>query len=218
MHIYKTICLINNKIYIGQTTRNEYTNYLGSGTKLIDCLKKFGSANFKREVLKVCNTQAQLDFWEEYYIKKYNSCNENIGYNILKGTANGFKSGAPMLNKDVAKKVSNTRKGMYTGSQNSNFGNKWSDEKKADLRNKMIGRYDGDKNPNFGNKWSEEKREELSKKKSKIILQINSNGEILGEFVGSTKASVKLGIKRSNICNSIKRNCKANGFYFKYKE
>lgn len=50
--VYKTTCLINGKIYIGQhQTYDPNDNYLGSGIELNEDIKKFGRENFKREIL-----------------------------------------------------------------------------------------------------------------------------------------------------------------------
>ena len=112
MLIYKTTCLINGKIYIGQTW-NLGSKYLGSGTAILNAIKAHGRQNFTREILKDCTgaSQAVLDFWEEYFIKKYDSTNRKIGYNILPGTANGFGKCSPMRIPEIAKKVGNSLKG-----------------------------------------------------------------------------------------------------------
>ena len=50
--VYKTTCLINGKIYIGQhQTTNLDDGYLGSGRDLLLAIEEFGNENFKREIL-----------------------------------------------------------------------------------------------------------------------------------------------------------------------
>ena len=39
--IYKTTNLVNGKIYVGQTTRDD-ENYIGSGSVLLQAVKKYG--------------------------------------------------------------------------------------------------------------------------------------------------------------------------------
>lgn len=70
--IYKTTCIINGKIYVGQTISKD-PHYLGSGTKITDAIKKYGRENFKRETLKECDNQKLLDVWEMVFIKKVTS-------------------------------------------------------------------------------------------------------------------------------------------------
>ena len=66
--IYKTTCLINNKIYIGQhkirypSTLDPW--YLGSGKAFQAALKKYGVENFKREILAICSSQKQANIFE----------------------------------------------------------------------------------------------------------------------------------------------------------
>jgi len=89
--IYKTTNIINDKIYIGQSNFNR-ENYLGSGKMIIRALKKYGTKNFKKEILEFlpCNMQDLLDEKEKYWIKFYNSTNRKTGYNIQYG---GNKAG-----------------------------------------------------------------------------------------------------------------------------
>lgn len=94
--IYKITNLINDKVYIGQTTKNRqgYEYYFGSGKLIKDSIKKYGKENFKREILKEnIHCQTALDLYEQIYIKKYNSQNMKLGYNLSNGGygTNGYK-------------------------------------------------------------------------------------------------------------------------------
>jgi group I intron endonuclease len=94
--IYKTTCLINNKIYIGQSKYNKET-YLGSGKIILNVIKKYGKENFTKEILIDGNyTQDEIDFFEMKFIKEFNSTNSNIGYNIRPG-GNGNSESANRL-------------------------------------------------------------------------------------------------------------------------
>lgn len=88
--IYKTINLINNKIYIG-STKSENKFYLGSGRLISKAIKKFGKQNFKREILFNCRNEKQTELMEKYFIKKYDSTNRDIGYNVSFGGKSFFK-------------------------------------------------------------------------------------------------------------------------------
>lgn len=48
--IYRTTCLINQKIYIGQSKYNK-TEYLGSGKLILKVIKKYGKDSFIKEIL-----------------------------------------------------------------------------------------------------------------------------------------------------------------------
>jgi group I intron endonuclease len=45
---------------------------------------KYGLENWKSEVLKECQTQEELNYWEQYYIKELNTKKPN-GYNLTDG-------------------------------------------------------------------------------------------------------------------------------------
>lgn len=89
MYIYKTTNLINNKIYIGQSVQesSKSKTYLGSGISINASIKKYGRKNFKKEILEeyVYYDQDLLDEREIALIKKFNSKDKTIGYNIDDG-------------------------------------------------------------------------------------------------------------------------------------
>ena len=107
--IYKTTCLVNGKIYVGQTTSSD-PSYLGSGRKIIDAIKKYGRSKFKRKILKVCYNQKQLDAWELVFIKKLRATDPKIGYNILPGSATGFGQVNPAKLPEVRNRMSKKAK------------------------------------------------------------------------------------------------------------
>jgi group I intron endonuclease len=84
MIIYKTTNLINGKIYIGQDSKNN-PKYLGSGKIIKLAIKKYGKENFKKEILEYCDTFAELNDREIFWIFNLDSQNKKIGYNILSG-------------------------------------------------------------------------------------------------------------------------------------
>lgn len=88
MIIYKTTNLINNKIYVGQD-KNNNPYYLGSGKILLRAIKKYGRDNFSKKILEICNSNDELNKKEEYWIRKLNSTDRKIGYNISIGGVEG---------------------------------------------------------------------------------------------------------------------------------
>jgi len=88
-YIYKITNLINNKIYIGQRqSKVESTldiKYMGSGKALKRAFKKYGIKNFTKEIIEICESKEQLDEREIYWIKKFKSTDNKIGYNIAHG-------------------------------------------------------------------------------------------------------------------------------------
>ena len=130
---YKVYIYISpsNKIYIGQTCKDNLdkrAGYDGQGyihcTYFYNAIQKYGINNFKRYILKNNLTLEEANYWEQYYIAKYDSTNREKGYNISKGgNAHTFseearqkiskkmKENNPMKNPDIAKKVSEKNKG-----------------------------------------------------------------------------------------------------------
>lgn len=96
MLIYKITNIVNNKVYIGQTTKTleeRKKNYLNeykwnkNPRVIIRAMRKYGFDNFKFEILEDnIKTQQELDNRERYYITEvYHSLVEENGYNVERG-------------------------------------------------------------------------------------------------------------------------------------
>lgn len=104
-YIYKTINLLNHKIYIGQHKADHFdSKYLGSGKYLKNAFSKYGKENFKCELIDDTASDAtELNELEIYYIKFYDSRNPEIGYNIHIGGNVQSGSNNPMYGKHYKK-------------------------------------------------------------------------------------------------------------------
>lgn len=95
MIIYKITNLINNKIYIGQTTQElkqriqnykEEIKFSNTNRPIIMAMRKYGFNNFLFEILEDnISTKEDLDQKEIYYIKNYQSLINQKGYNVENG-------------------------------------------------------------------------------------------------------------------------------------
>lgn len=89
VYIYTNI--INKKVYIGQTNRylsqraGKNGLYYQTSPHFYAAILKYGWDNFKSQILKDNLSNEEADYWERYYIKKYDSKNPEKGYNILDG-------------------------------------------------------------------------------------------------------------------------------------
>lgn len=165
--IYITTCLVNGKVYIGQTIHWQDKSYLGSGVALCEAVKKYGRNRFKRKILKICYNQKQLDVWELIMIRKYNSTNKSIGYNVLPGTANVFGSINPAHIPEVVEKIRKKKKGKWGGKNCYWYGRTLSEETKKKLSEKAKKRLsDPTKAPMFGKRLSEEAKLKISKSRT----------------------------------------------------
>lgn len=108
MIIYKVTNTINNKVYIGKTTRQlneriighyDSAKYTNSQTNFHRALMKYPKDVFLWEELDTAETDEQLNELEKCYIEKYNSF--NAGYNMSIGGTGGltYKRGDLMYEK-----------------------------------------------------------------------------------------------------------------------
>ena len=170
-YIYLIIDLTNWKKYVGQ---HHYhlekldSNYHGSGHIIRQIYKK-RPHTLKEVYLKTCYTQEELDEWEKYYIKLFNTLYPN-GYNLTEG-GNG---GVPC--EETRRKISNANKGKLIGKKNPFYGKHHSEENKIKWSEKKKGKH-----------ISEETKKKLSKsntngKCSKKVLQFTLDGEFIREW------------------------------------
>jgi len=89
MFVYMTICLINNKKYIGKCEQPETVEYLGSGKLIRRAFNKYGRENFHRIILERYSTREECCIGEKMWIDRFNACNSNEFYNIAEGGYGG---------------------------------------------------------------------------------------------------------------------------------
>jgi group I intron endonuclease len=184
--VYLTTCLVNGKVYVGQhKVKNKETldpKYLGSGANLIRAINKYGKENFKREILKLCYTETQMNVYELYFSKKCNDALDyDIGYNLCHGVIKVSGNRNPACLQHVRDKISKSLiefnknnpearlKFAHIGENNPNFGKHWSQEVKDKLSANHAD-MKGVNNPNFGKHWGKEWLENQSfKMKAKMI-------------------------------------------------
>ena len=151
--IYKTVNLINGKIYVG---RNKHNNpkYLGSGTIIQLAFQKYGLENFKKEILEECENHL-LDEREKFWIKELKSQDPLIGYNIADGGHNDFT-----MNDYIKDKISKSLKGKYTGVNAFRYGIQLSEEH----RERFLERAMKLKGKTLEEFYGEERANEIKKK------------------------------------------------------
>jgi group I intron endonuclease len=90
--IYKITNEVNDKIYVGQTWVNINRRFAAHKTSkhclnLYNAFNKYGRDKFSIHLITVCGTQETADYWETYFIKKYDSVAN--GYNLRDGGSHG---------------------------------------------------------------------------------------------------------------------------------
>lgn len=88
--IYKTTNLATGKVYIGKhVTKDPNDAYLGSGKYLLRAIRKYGVSNFKKEVLFVFLTEAEMNAKEAELVSQ-SFVREDTNYNLCPGGQGGF--------------------------------------------------------------------------------------------------------------------------------
>ena len=96
MIIYKIINSINNKIYVGQTSKSSeyrFKKHVKDALKsdrpyaIHSAMRKYGAEKFSIEMIQECSTFEEANTLEAYYIEQLNSLCPN-GYNIRPGGNN----------------------------------------------------------------------------------------------------------------------------------
>lgn len=94
--VYKFTNILNNKIYIGQTTQSVHNRVIqhitdskserkSNKTYFHRALLKYGFSNFTFEIIEYCKDKQQLDEKEIYWIGYYKSNIKQFGYNLTPG-------------------------------------------------------------------------------------------------------------------------------------
>lgn len=133
--IYKIECMVNGKVYIGQSQdierrwgrhKRELENGEHNNNHLQAAFNKYRADNFTWEIIEECE-ESLLDDKEIFYIEKYDSYNREKGYNqtIGGGGTRGFNR---EFSEEHRRKIGEAKKGeknpMYgrTGEKNPMYG------------------------------------------------------------------------------------------------
>lgn len=194
MIIYKITNSINNKCYIGITTRTFKERYPGktwwSGRGMNKLLKKSIIKNgidfFKIEVLEHASSKDELIFLEKYYIRQYDSMIPN-GYNLTTG---GDGVDGYCMSDIQRKKI---------GIASKNRISYWKGKKRI---------------------FSKDRIENARRGRMKAVLCFDKSGNFIKEYESVQDTKID-GFTTSTVVNCCKgkRQIKSHkGFIFKYKE
>lgn len=141
-YIYKLTCLINNKIYIGQTNNpyQRYFQYRHVAKYMYDeqvinrAILKHGFHNFHYEVISMCLSLDDLNFTEIELIKQYNARDMTIGYNIDEGGK------GVTMSLETRAKISAGLNKFYETHSGSMLGRKHTEESKKNMSEASMGK------------------------------------------------------------------------------
>jgi hypothetical protein len=118
-YIYKTTNLINNKIYIGFHKSDDIKNdnYMGSGVLISKAIKKYGTNNFKREILfSFENMDKALQKEAELVNEEF--ANREDTYNVKTGGKLGWNINGPHNKNKISIYSPITNSVYYTNTEN----------------------------------------------------------------------------------------------------
>ena len=154
-YIYKTTNLFNGKIYVGQHKASKFDNtYFGSGVRITNLFKKYGTENFKCEILQECDSEDELNQQEQFWIEKLNATDRNIGYNLMSG---GYKVRGIKHSPETIAKISKSRTGIIP----DRLYQPQSEENKRKISETLKEYYKTHDNPRKGVHLSDETKEKL---------------------------------------------------------
>lgn len=176
---------INAKVYVGQTWKSlqerfqHHKQNTSHVSKLKRAMNKYGAINFHIELLTITHTQEIANYYENYFINKFDSIHN--GYNIREGGARGKHSESSknklrgrILSEETKKKMSLSHIGKTVTKQSrdkmsaSRKGRIFTDEWKKKLsdaaKNKTITEETRAKlsKARIGRKFSEEWKKKIS--------------------------------------------------------
>jgi group I intron endonuclease len=208
-YIYKITNKVDQKVYIGQTSRDLELRWKehkkkGSNCKYLKAaIENHGVENFKFELICI-SFDENLNDLEMFYIKKYNSL-VPLGYNLRNGGNNG------KLNEETKKKISESLKLNKTKPINKSFlGRKHTEETKKLISNQLIGKC-----------MAENTRQKMiaSRMNGRQICQYDLSGKLLNKFNSFKEICEKLNFPKSSILGCCLGNSKTSrGFVWKYEK
>lgn len=144
--IYKSVNKINGKCYIGfdsnwpRRLKQHKEKYKKENRKFYDAIKKYGWNNFDWQIIyQAWDSEYCLKVMEPYFIEQYNSVNE--GYNMTLGGEGTLglepwnKNKSNIYSKETIEKMKLSKKGLYHGENNPNYGIECDEEKKKRISN-----------------------------------------------------------------------------------
>ena len=125
-YVYEITNNINGRKYIGKHSTNDMNDgYMGSGIAIKQAIKKYGSKNFSKKIIKSFETSEEAFKFEKEIIEQLDCVNNYKYYNMSDGGIGGVGtlSGKTELEKvEIYNRMKNTLKGKMAGEKNPMYG------------------------------------------------------------------------------------------------
>jgi group I intron endonuclease len=183
IYIYCVRCLVNNKVYIGQTVKpsarwwQHRNDSINPKVPFHFAIKKYGAQNFEFEVIATCKGQDNANELETLLIAQYDSFISNNGYNATHGGMNAPKT------EEWKKKLSDWHASL-TPEEKA--------KRSEDLSQATLKQIADKGHPAQGTKRTEEQKAKMS-----AIQKSKDNAAIYTEEVRKRFSEAHIGIKDS---------------------
>lgn len=85
--IYRITNLINGKSYVGKHVTDDLDDdYMGSGKLLKRAIQKYGSVNFRKDILEILDTESKMNLAERILVVT----DHEVSYNLCPGGQGGW--------------------------------------------------------------------------------------------------------------------------------
>lgn len=144
--VYKIVCVVNNKLYIGQTTKTlkeRLNKHLASSreertknVKFYRAIRKYGEDKFKIFLIEEVGSQEELDERELYWINHYDSVENGYNTKATKGKCGGDTLSDHWNKEEISRKIRESKlgdknpmriNGGLKGERNGMFGKRGSE-------------------------------------------------------------------------------------------
>ena len=237
--IYIILNKINNKVYVGQTTRNiqkriyEYKSAFNlknhNNPHLYNSFNKYGWDNFEFKIIDTAISIEELNEKEIKHINKFDSTNKKLGYNIELGGNNAIP------NEETRQKMSNSHLSIKQTQHwiNRRISLAGSDDAKkyGKIKTDKEKKYLSENSPKYweGKTRDIETRKKISNTKKKngmsdktkaaicnTVYQYNLNNELVNELESTMITAKMIGVNQSTISRWCKANKIMKGFKWSY--
>ena len=218
--IYKITNITNGKMIIGLSSdikrrwkhhENRLRKNKHSNPHLQNAWNKYGKQNFKFEIILLCSIE-ELDNEETRLIKKYNTMNPKIGYNLKSGgkrpkcseeTKQRMRDVHKNRPEEEKKRLREEESKARMGKNNNFFGKHHSKESKQKISNSQKGKHPSEETrrkmskAKMGRKHSEETKQKMrGRKLSKEHIKKISDSKKGIPRSEETKRKVSKGLKK----------------------
>lgn len=216
MLIYKIVNKINNKVYIGQTTRDIESRWKehikcskDQNSPIYSAIRKYGIDNFYISIVCRAFNVEELNQREVACIRLFNAISN--GYNCKTGGDGGKHSEQTKL------KISKANKGK----PGPWLGKSIPEETKLKISNtkKLKKQSLGQNNPMYGKKHNKNSIIKNAKSNGSREFMVYKNNDIIGTWIIKSKCARELGLSREQVRDCLNGRYKTSkGYTFKYKE